>query len=53
MTTLPAVSVLIPADWTPEQALAVLELLNGLRDAIWAIHGDRCGSAAFLRISQL
>ncbi|HEV2279638.1 MAG TPA: hypothetical protein VGS02_15765 [Acidobacteriaceae bacterium] len=38
--TMPAVSVLIPARWTPEQALAVLELLNALRDALWAIHGD-------------
>jgi hypothetical protein len=37
--TMPAVSVLIPASWTPEQALAVLELLNDLRDALWAIHG--------------
>jgi hypothetical protein len=39
--TLPAVSVLIPASWTPEQAMAVLELLNDLRDALCAIHGDR------------
>jgi len=46
MTTLPAVSVLIPADWTPEQALAVLELLNDLRNAIWAVHGDRNWCAA-------
>jgi hypothetical protein len=33
------VSVLIPTSWTPDQALAVLELLNDLRDALWAIHG--------------
>ena len=39
--TMPAVSVLIPASWTPEQALAVLELLNDLRDVLCAIHGDR------------
>jgi hypothetical protein len=39
--TLPAVSILIPASWTPAQALAVLELLNDLRDALCAIHGDR------------
>jgi hypothetical protein len=25
----------IPAYWTPEQALAVFELLDDLRDAIW------------------
>ena len=37
--TMPAVSVLIPASWTPEHALAVLELLNDLRDALCAIHG--------------
>jgi hypothetical protein len=37
--TTPPVSVRIPASWTPEQALAVLELLNHLRDALWAIHG--------------
>lgn len=39
--TMPAVSVLVPASWTPEQALAVLELLNDLRDALCAVHGDR------------
>lgn len=27
---------LIDADWTPTQALAVVELLNDLRDRIWA-----------------
>lgn len=26
---------LIPADWTPEQAQAVIELLDDLRDRIW------------------
>jgi hypothetical protein len=25
----------IPAYWTPEQALAVFELLDDLRDAVW------------------
>jgi hypothetical protein len=28
--------VLIQADWTPEQALAVFELLDDLRERIWA-----------------
>jgi hypothetical protein len=28
-------SIQIPADWTPEQAFAVFELINDLRDAIW------------------
>ena len=27
---------LIPADWTPEQAQAVVELLDDLRERIWA-----------------
>jgi hypothetical protein len=39
-STLPAhlrpVSVEIPATWTPEQALAVFELLDEIRDKIWS-----------------
>ena len=29
----------IPAYWTPGQALAVVELLDGLRELIWARYG--------------
>jgi hypothetical protein len=29
----------IPAYWTPEQALAVVELLDDLREMIWAHYG--------------
>jgi len=29
----------IPAYWTPEQARAVIELLDELRDLIWASYG--------------
>jgi hypothetical protein len=29
----------IPAYWTPEQARAVIELLDQLRDLIWANYG--------------
>jgi hypothetical protein len=29
----------IPHDWTPEQALAVVELLDDLRERIW-VHYD-------------
>jgi len=29
----------IPAYWTPEQALAVIELLDDLRELIWAYYG--------------
>jgi hypothetical protein len=31
----------IPTDWTPEQALAVFELLDQLRDAVATLHLDR------------
>jgi hypothetical protein len=31
-----AVTLEIPACWTPEQALAIVELLDDLRDKIWA-----------------
>ena len=31
------VSVEIPVTWTPEQALAVYELLDGLRERIWEL----------------
>jgi hypothetical protein len=30
------ISLKIPAYWTPEQAFAVVELLDDLRDLIWA-----------------
>jgi hypothetical protein len=29
------ISLQIPTDWTPEQAFAVFELIDELRDAIW------------------
>ena len=29
----------IPAYWTPDQALAVVELLDDLRELIWAHYG--------------
>ena len=31
----------IPATWTPEQALAVFELLDEIRDKIWSRYGVR------------
>jgi hypothetical protein len=31
----------VPAHWSPEQALAVFELLDDLRDKIWAHYGLR------------
>lgn len=34
-------SIDIPRTWTPEQALALFELIDDLRDKVWALHGDR------------
>lgn len=34
-------AVAIPTLWTPEQALAVFELLDELRDKIWSLHADQ------------
>jgi hypothetical protein len=34
-----ATTVVIPTTWTPEQALAVFELIDDLREKIWALHG--------------
>ena len=36
-----ASTVVIPTTWTPEQALAVFELLDDLRDRLWALHGSQ------------
>jgi spermidine/putrescine-binding protein len=44
MSTRPTSSAaagLISAVWTPEQALAVFELLDELRNRVWAAHGDQ------------
>ena len=44
-STLPAhlrpIPVEIPATWTPEQALAVFDLLDEIRDKIWSRYGSR------------
>ena len=31
-------TVAIPHTWTPEEALAVFELINDLRDKVWALY---------------
>jgi hypothetical protein len=36
-----AVTVVIPATWTPEQALAVFELLDDLRETVAALYLDQ------------
>jgi DNA replication protein DnaC len=44
-TTLPAhlrpLTVDIPRTWTPEEALAVFELIDDLRDKVWALYSDQ------------
>jgi hypothetical protein len=37
--SLPTVPFSVPAYWTPDQALAIVELLDGLRELIWARYG--------------
>ena len=32
---------IIPNDWTPKQALAVYEMVDALRDAIWASYNPQ------------
>jgi len=34
-----ATTIVIPTTWTPEQALAVFELIDDLRDRLWSLHG--------------
>ena len=46
-TRLRPLTVDIPRTWTPEQALAVFELIDDLRDKIWAIYD--CQLQALLR----
>ena len=45
MTTRPhhlrPITVEIPVTWTPEQALAVFELLDELREKIWTCYGSQ------------
>ena len=36
---------LLPAHWSPEQALAVFECLHALREALWASYGPQVQQA--------
>jgi len=38
-TTESARRIELPAHWTPEQALAVFEVIDLLRDQLWAAYG--------------
>ena len=34
-----AVTIAMPTDWSPEQAVAVFEILDELRERVWAQYG--------------
>ncbi|OSZ64851.1 hypothetical protein [Hydrogenophaga sp. IBVHS2] len=38
-------AVVVPAHWTPEQALAVAECLQAMRQALWASYGSQMQQA--------
>ena len=35
----------LPTYWTPEQALAVFEILDELRDRVWSLYGSQIQQA--------
>jgi hypothetical protein len=41
----PPAAPLIPQHWTPEQALAVFECLQALRQALWTAYGPQVQQA--------
>jgi len=41
----PPAAPLIPRHWTPEQALAVFECLQALRQALWSAYGPQVQQA--------
>ena len=36
---------IVPLHWTPEQALAVFECLQALREALWTVYGPQVQQA--------
>jgi hypothetical protein len=38
-------ALIVPAHWSPEQALAVFECLQALRQALWAAYGPQVQQA--------
>ena len=44
-TTPPTPAVVVPAHWSPEQALAVFECLQALRQTLWAAYGHQVQQA--------
>ena len=45
MSRLPRGTFTVPLHWTPEQALAVLECLQLVREALWAVYGSQAQQA--------
>lgn len=41
----PSASFAVPTHWSPEQALAVLEGLQAVREAVWAVYGQQAQQA--------
>ena len=41
----PQVPRIVPLHWTPEQALAVFECLQALREALWVAYGPQVQQA--------
>jgi len=44
-TTKTAAAPTVPLHWTPEQALAVFECLQAMRQALWVIYGKQVQQA--------
>ena len=41
----PGAATIIPLHWTPEQALAALECLQAMREALWLAYGPQVQQA--------
>ena len=41
----PSASFTVPTHWSNEQALAVLEALQAVREAVWALYGSQAQQA--------
>jgi hypothetical protein len=44
-TTSTTPAVVMPAHWSPEQALAVFECLHAMRQALWVVYGPQAQQA--------
>ena len=40
-----AAPIAVPTHWSPEQALAVLECLHAMREAVWTAYGPQAQQA--------